>query len=77
VEDPARLVERAAERGHVAIHPHHAFVNETLLRLAHDAGLAVNTWTCDDPERIRWLADVGTDAVVTNVPDVALAALGR
>jgi glycerophosphoryl diester phosphodiesterase len=77
VEDPARLVERAAERGHVAIHPHHAFVNETLVHLAHDAGLAVNTWTCDDPERIRWLADVGTDAVVTNVPDVALAALGR
>lgn len=77
VEDPARLVERAAERGHVAIHPHHAFVNEALVQLAHDAGLAVNTWTCDDPERIRWLAGVGTDAVITNVPDVALAALGR
>lgn len=77
VDDPARLVERAATRGHVAIHPHHAFVNETLIELAHGAGLAVNTWTCDDPDRIRWLAEVGTDAVVTNVPDVALAALGR
>lgn len=77
VDDPARLVERAAARGHVAIHPHHAFVNETLIELAHGAGLAVNTWTCDDPDRIRWLAEVGTDAVVTNVPDVALAALGR
>jgi glycerophosphoryl diester phosphodiesterase len=77
VEDPARLVERAAERGHVAIHPHHAFVNDVLIELAHGAGLAVNTWTCDDPDRIRWLADVGADAVITNVPDVALAALGR
>lgn len=77
VDDPARLVERAAARGHVAIHPHHAFVDETLIELAHGAGLAVNTWTCDDPDRIRWLAEVGTDAVVTNVPDVALAALGR
>lgn len=77
VEDPARLVEQAAERGHAAVHPHHAFVNETLIHVAHEAGLAVNTWTCDDPERIRWLADVGTDAVITNVPDVALAALGR
>lgn len=77
VDDPAPLVEKAAVRGHVAIHPHHAFVNEALVDLAHGAGLAVNTWTCDDPERIRWLAEVGTDAVITNVPDVALAALGR
>lgn len=77
VEDVAPLIARAADRGHVAIHPHHAFVTEDLVRLAHDAGLAVNTWTCDDPERIRWLEEQGVDAVVTNVPDVALAALGR
>lgn len=77
IEDTAPLVERAAAHGHVAIHPHHAFVNEELVERAHSAGLAVNTWTCDEPDRIRWLADVGVDAVVTNVPDVALAALGR
>ena len=77
VDDAAKLVGRAVEHGHVAIHPHHAFVNDEVVRLAHDAGLAVNTWTCDDPERIRWLADQGVDAVVTNVPDIALRALGR
>jgi glycerophosphoryl diester phosphodiesterase len=77
VEDPAALVERAAGHGHVAVHPHHAFVNERFVELAHGAGLAVNTWTCDDPDRIRWLADLGTDAVITNTPDIALAALGR
>lgn len=77
VEDAARLIDRAAEHGHVAIHPHHVFVNKELVQRAHDAGLAVNTWTCDEPDRIRWLADVGVDALVTNVPDVALAALGR
>ena len=77
VEEPARLIERTAEHGHVAIHPHHVFVNDDFVTRAHAAGLAVNTWTCDDPERIRWLADLGVDAVVTNVPDVALAALGR
>ena len=59
------------------MHPHHAFVNEDFVRIAHDAGLAVNTWTCDEPERIRWLADLGVDAVITNIPDVALHALGR
>lgn len=77
VEDTGPLIERAASHGHVAIHPHHAFVNDELVARAHDAGLAVNTWTCDEPDRIRWLADAGVDAVVTNVPDLALAALGR
>jgi glycerophosphoryl diester phosphodiesterase len=37
----------------------------------------VNAWTCNDPDRIRWLAEQGVDAVITDVPDVALAALGR
>jgi len=77
VDDVARLVDRAADRGHVAVHPHHFFVNAGLVERAHAAGLAVNTWTCDDPDRIRWLAEIGCDAVITNVPDVALQALGR
>jgi glycerophosphoryl diester phosphodiesterase len=77
IDDAAALIDRAVTHGHVAIHPHHAFVDDALVSRAHDAGLAVNTWTCDEPDRIRWLAEVGVDAVVTNVPDVALAALGR
>ncbi len=77
VDDLGPLVDRAAEHGHVAVHPHHVFVNEDLVRRAHDLGLAVNTWTCDEPERIRWLEAVGVDAVITNVPRVALEALGR
>jgi glycerophosphoryl diester phosphodiesterase len=77
VENPHELVGTAADRGHVAVHPHHAFVNEDFVHIAHHAGLAVNTWTCDEPERIRWLASIGVDAVVTNVPRIALEALGR
>lgn len=77
VEDAAPLIERAAAGGHAAVHPHHAFVTADLVERAHDAGMAVNSWTCDEPDRIRWLADVGVDAVITNVPDVALDALGR
>jgi glycerophosphoryl diester phosphodiesterase len=71
------LVEEVAAHGHAAVHPHHAFVTAELVATAHAAGVAVNTWTCDDPDRIRWLADIGVDAIVTNVPDVAVAALGR
>jgi glycerophosphoryl diester phosphodiesterase len=75
VEDPARLIDKAAARGHVAVHPHHVFVNEAFVATAHAAGLQVNAWTCNDPDRIRWLAEQGVDAVITDVPDVALAAL--
>ena len=76
--DPMRaMVAEAAEHGHGALHPHHAFVTPALVEAASDAGLAVNTWTCDDPDRVRWLAEIGVAGVVTNVPDVALAALGR
>ena len=77
VESPHDLVDRAAERGHVAVHPHHAFVDEDFVRIARAAGLAVNTWTCDEPDRIRWLAGLGVDALITNTPDIALQALGR
>ena len=72
-----RFVDRARRRGHTAVHPHHGAVTPHLVDLAHAAGLRVNTWTVDDPDRIRQLASLGVDGIVTNVPDVALAALGR
>jgi glycerophosphoryl diester phosphodiesterase len=77
VDPLAAMVAETADHGHRALHPHHAFVTPELVAAAHGAGLAVNTWTCDDPDRIRWLAELGVDGIVTNVPDVALAALGR
>ena len=72
-----RFVDRARRRGHGAVHPHHGAVTPHLVGLAHAAGLRVNTWTVDDPERIVALAALGVDGIVTNVPDVALDALGR
>lgn len=75
--DQQASLARAVDHGHHAFHPHHVVVNADLVAAAHDAGLAVNTWTVDDPDRIRWLAEVGVDAVITNVPDVAIDALRR
>jgi len=73
-EDP---VGEVVAHGHQALHPHHAFVTPELVERAHREEVAVNTWTCDDPERIRWLDEIGVDGIVTNAPDVALSALGR
>jgi glycerophosphoryl diester phosphodiesterase len=70
-----RFVDRARRRGHGAVHPHHGAVTAHLVDLAHAGGLEVNTWTVDDPDRIRALAALGVDGIVTNVPDIALAAL--
>jgi glycerophosphoryl diester phosphodiesterase len=71
----AEAIELAAGRGHQAIHPHVATVDEAYVRLAHDHGLAVNVWTVDDPEQMRQLAGWGVDGIVTNVPAIAVAAL--
>jgi glycerophosphoryl diester phosphodiesterase len=76
-DEPEALVARVADAGHRALHPHHLFVTEDLVELAHAAGLALNTWTVDDPDRIRWLRDIGVDAVIVNDPLAALRALGR
>lgn len=69
-------IELAARHGHQAIHPHVATVDEAYVALAHEHGLAVNVWTVDDPDQIRRLAGWGVDGIVTNVPAIALDALG-
>jgi glycerophosphoryl diester phosphodiesterase len=72
---PTRLVARCASEGHVAIHPYSKSVNQALVDTAHRAGLVVNTWTVDDPKRMQILAEWGVDAIITNVPDLAIATL--
>jgi glycerophosphoryl diester phosphodiesterase len=67
------VIERTAAGGHDAIHPNVFSVDEATIRLAHRAGLAVNVWTCNDPERMRELISWGVDGICTDVPDVALA----
>jgi glycerophosphoryl diester phosphodiesterase len=71
------VVERTAAAGHVAVHPWAPTITPEIVDRCHGAGLAVNTWTSNDPVRIIELADLGVDGVCTDVPDVALAALGR
>jgi glycerophosphoryl diester phosphodiesterase len=74
---PADVVAAIVERGHAAWHPHHATLDEEAVTAARAAGLAVNTWTVDDPDRIVTLAGWGVDGIVTNDVPMALRALGR
>ena len=43
---------------------------------AHAADLEVHVWTVDEPERMRQLADLNVDAIMTDVPTLALQTLG-
>lgn len=73
---PIEGLQQAADNGHDAVHPHEATIDDAVVEAAHQAGLEVNAWTVDDPDRIRTLAGLGVDGVVTNVPDVARRVLG-
>jgi glycerophosphoryl diester phosphodiesterase len=75
VDEPT--IERLAAAGHLALHPWDAQVDEALVARCRRHGLAVNTWTCNDPARLVELARLGVHGVCTDVPDLALDALGR
>lgn len=70
-------VGRAAAHGHKAIHPADEIVTPKWIAIAQEAGLTVNVWTVDDPKRMKALADMGVDSIITNVPDVASTVLKK
>ena len=72
-EVPEHAVELLLERGHSALNPWVRTLTSDVVDACHAAGLQVNTWTCDDPDRMRELIRWGIDGICTNVPDVALA----
>jgi glycerophosphoryl diester phosphodiesterase len=57
------------------IGPWHGAVDAALVDAAHAAGLMVRPWTVDDPAEMRRLLELGVDAIVTNAPDVGVAAV--
>lgn len=70
-----RPVRYAAQMGAYALHPADTAVriNPGLVRKAHRKGIAVNVWTVDSPDLLRSMMELGVDAVITNVPDIAAA----
>ena len=52
---------------------HHA-VDAGLVAAAHARGLAVSAWTVNSPATIHRVLSAGADGLITDVPDVAVAA---
>lgn len=76
-EDQLAAARVAAEHGHVALHPWQPLVDAALVAECHRLGLELNTWTVDDPARMRQLIELGVDGICTNVPDVLVAVLAE
>lgn len=58
-----------------AIHPHYSVCSPERVRDWRVLGLRVNAWTVDAGADVVRVAHAGVDAVITNVPAVALSAL--
>jgi glycerophosphoryl diester phosphodiesterase len=71
------VIEQTAAAGHAAVHPWEPTIDQAMVDRCHGAGIAINAWTCNDMERLQELATFGVDGACTDVPDVALMALGR
>lgn len=60
---------------HEARNPHFTEINARYMQWAKGAGYRVNTWTVNDPARAAALHDLGVDCIITDQPDVILAAV--
>jgi glycerophosphoryl diester phosphodiesterase len=52
-------------------------VDERLVAAAHGLGLALHVWTVDDEADMSKLIDLGVDGIMTDVPSLLAATLGR
>lgn len=68
----AQGIEVAVEGGHGLISFHESLVTSKLVRQAHDKGLAVHTWTVNQPDTMRRVLADGVDGIVSDYPDLAL-----
>lgn len=69
----------ATEHGHVGVHPYEADLGLDplpILAQAHAYGREIGCYVVNDPERMQHLAACGVWGFVTDIPDVARAALG-
>lgn len=59
-----------------AVHPPTSVVTERRVERWHRLGLCVNAWVSNEAEEMRRLDAAGVDGIVTDLPSLALQALG-
>ncbi len=74
--DPASTIARVEAHGFDAVNPQDLMVDQAFVDRAKRAGLAINVWTVDDPERMVALARMGVHSIITNDPALAVVTLG-
>lgn len=75
--DPASTIGRVEAHGFDAVNPQDLMVDQSFVDRSKRAGLAINVWTVDDPERMIALAEMGVDSIITNDPALASVTLGE
>lgn len=77
VDRPSRLLRQALDAGHDEVHPNVAalLAEPGAVETAHALGVGVVPWTVNRGRALRRLAELGVDAVITDVPARARQAL--
>lgn len=57
------------------LHPERKMVDAAYMASARKRNLPVRVWTVNEPDEMRRLAGLGVEAIISDAPDVALAAL--
>ena len=58
-----------AERNVQCCHPWHITLSQEVVDEMHSAGCEINTWTVNEYEDIKRLAEMGVDSLIGNFPD--------
>ena len=66
------VIAVAAAVAATSLGPHQRRCTPELIQQAHAAGLMVSTWTVNEQARALALAEMGVDAIITDVPTQAL-----
>ena len=77
-QEVSKVARIAADHGHAWLNPDVTSAlagGRDAIDAAHASGLRVSVWTVDDPDHARALAAAGVDCIISNVPDVVIAAL--
>lgn len=69
---PADVVEKTHQLGLHALHIWHEWIDEQLVKDAHERGLLVRAWNTDKEEDMRRLIGLGVDAIGSDRPDTLL-----